>query len=140
MEINATKVGQFFLSKNKDLTDIQIQKLVYYAYSWYMVVHKGKKIFDEQPEAWIHGPVFRSLFNSMKSKSFLDLSEVKNICESNTEFLNTIYSVYGKYSGNTLERMTHSELPWKEARKGLAPYEHSQNKIKDSDIIKCYSN
>ena len=140
MEINATKVGQYFLSKNKDLTDIQIQKLVYYAYSWYMIVHKGKKIFDEQPEAWIHGPVFRSLFNSMKSKSFLDLSKVENICESNTKFLNTIYSVYGKYSGNTLERMTHSELPWKEARKGLAPYEHSQNKIKDSDIIKCYSN
>lgn len=140
MEVNATRVGQFFLSKNQDLTDIQIQKLVYYAYSWYMVLHGGKKIFDEQPEAWIHGPVFRSLFNDMKSKSFFDLSEVEKMCKSNTDFLNKIYDVYGNYSGNKLEMMTHSELPWKEARKGLAPYEHSQNKIKDSDIIKCYSN
>lgn len=140
MEVNATRVGQFFLSKNQDLTDIQIQKLVYYAYSWYMVLHDGKKIFDEQPEAWIHGPVFRSLFNNMKSKSFFDLSTVEKMCESNADFLDKIYDVYGNYSGNKLEMMTHSELPWKEARKGLAPYEHSKNKIKDSDIIKCYGN
>ena len=138
MEINATRIGQYFLSKNEELTDIQIQKLVYYAYSWYMVAHRGKKIFDEQPEAWIHGPVFRSLFNSMKSKDFFDLSEVENICESNTEFLDKIYDVYGKYSGNELERMTHSELPWIKARNGLKPFEFSQNKINDKDIMICY--
>lgn len=140
MEINATRVGQYFLSKNQDLTDIQIQKLVYYAYSWYMVLHNSKKIFNEQPEAWIHGPVFRSLFESMKRyEEFSNLSEIEKIGESNAHFLDKIYDVYGKYSGNTLERMTHSESPWIKARKGLKPYEHSQNKIKDRDIIECYS-
>ena len=141
MEINATIVGQYFLSKNQDLTDIQIQKLVYYAYSWYMVLHNVKKIFDEQPEAWIHGPVFRSLFNKMKDyKRFLNFDEAEKMGESNSEFLDKIFDVYGKYSGNELEKMTHSELPWQEARRGLGAYEHSQNKIKDADIIKCYGN
>ena len=30
-ELNATIIGKYFLSKNSELTDIQIQKLVYYA-------------------------------------------------------------------------------------------------------------
>ena len=139
--IDATVVGQYFLSKNQELTDIQIQKLVYYAYAWYMVLHKGKKIFEEKPEAWIHGPVFRSLFNSMKNyKTFLKLERVSEIGKSNSNFLDTIYNVYGKYSGNELEKMTHSELPWISARHGLQPHEFSQNKIDDNDIIKCYGN
>ena len=137
--INATNVGQYFLSKNQELTDIQIQKLVYYAYAWYMVLHKGKKIFEEKPEAWIHGPVFRTLFDSMKNyKKFSNLEEVSKIGESNAKFFDTIYNVYGKYSGNELEKMTHSESPWIKARKGLKPYEFSQNKIEDNDIIECY--
>lgn len=139
MTINATRIGQYFLSKNQELTDIQIQKLVYYAYSWYMVFHDGKKLFDERPEAWIHGPVFRTLFDSMKDyKKFSDLSCVEQMGKSNSEFLDKIYNVYGKYSGNELERMTHSESPWINARNGLQPHEFSQNKIDDRDIISYY--
>lgn len=137
--LNATIVGQYFLSKNSELTDIQIQKLVYYAYSWYMVKNKGKKLFEESPQAWIHGPVFRSLFDSMKNyKKFSQTDEIKEIDSNITNFLDVIYKVYGKYSGNELEKMTHSELPWIKARNGLKPHEFSQNTILDEDIIKCY--
>lgn len=140
--INATIIGQYFFSKNQELTDIQIQKLVYYAYSWYMVLHDGEKLFEEQPQAWIHGPVFRTLFDSMKNyKNFADIEnneELEKIEGSIAQFLDTIYNVYGKYSGNELEKMTHSELPWKNARQGLKPYEFSQNSIKDEDIMLCY--
>lgn len=139
MEINATRIAQYFLSKNQDLTDIQIQKLVYYAYSWYMILHEGKKLFTEKPEAWIHGPVFRTLFDSMKNyEKFSDLSNIEQMGKSNSDFLDKIYNVYGKYSGNELERMTHSELPWIKARHGLKPHEFSQNKIEDNDIMICY--
>lgn len=141
MTINATVIGQYFLSKNQELTDIQIQKLVYYAYAWYMVLHDGKKMFEEKPEAWIHGPVFRSLFDSMKDyKKFSNLEEISKMGESNANFLDKIYNVYSKYSGNELEKMTHSELPWIKARHGLQPHEFSQNKIEDNDIMTCYGN
>lgn len=140
--INATVIGQYFFSKNQELTDIQIQKLVYYAYSWYMVLHDGKKLFEENPQAWIHGPVFRTLFYSMKNyKRFANIEgneELEQLEDSITKFLDTIYNVYGKYSGNELEKMTHSELPWQNARQGLKPHEFSQNLIKDEDIILYY--
>lgn len=137
--LNATIIGQYFLSKNPELTDIQIQKLVYYAYSWYMVKNNGKKLFEENPQAWIHGPVFRTLFDSMKNyKKFSQTNEVESIDKDVTDFLDVIYNIYGKYSGNELEKLTHSELPWIKARNGLKSYEFSQNIISDEDILKCY--
>lgn len=137
--LNATIIGQYFLSKNPELTDIQIQKLVYYAYSWYMVKNKGKKLFEEKPQAWIHGPVFRSLFDSMKNyKKFSNTTEIEKIDKDIMEFLDVIYNIYGNYSGNDLERMTHSETPWIKARNGLKPHEFSQNIISDEDILECY--
>ncbi len=139
MEITATVVGQYFLSKNHELTDIQIQKLVYYAYSWYMVKNNGKKLFDESPQAWKHGPVFVSLFYNMKNyEKFINDNEYKKLCKDIINFLNIIYAIYGKFSGNELEEMTHSELPWKNARVGVKPGEPSQNLINDTDIMACY--
>lgn len=139
MEINATIIGQYFLYKNPELTDIQIQKLVYYAYSWYMVKNKGKKLFDERPQAWRHGPVFRTLFDNMKNyRKFIDSKDYEKINKEITEFLDIIYTVYGKFSGNELEEMTHSELPWQNARIGVKPWESSQNLIADEDIMQCY--
>lgn len=137
--LNATIIGQYFLSKNPELTDIQIQKLVYYAYSWYMVKNNSQKLFEENPQAWIHGPVFRTLFDSMKKyKKFSNANEFEEIDKSIADFLDVIYKVYGKYSGNELEKMTHSELPWIKARNGLRASEFSQNIISDEDIMKCY--
>ena len=135
--MNATTIGKYFLSKNRELTDIQIQKLTYYAYAWYMIKHEGSKIFDESPEAWVHGPVFRSLYDAMKKSSFYEVNDEIDV-GNEKEFLDIIYKIYSKYSGNELEAMTHSEKPWKDARAraGLKyyPATRSTEKIKDEDI------
>lgn len=139
--LNATDVGRYFLSKDENLSDIQIQKLVYYAYVGYMVKNNGQKLFEEKPQAWIHGPVFRSLFDSMKnSTNFTSNQCYLQLNKSITVFLNKIYDVYGNYSGNELERMTHSEKPWQEARKGLLPSQFSRNELSDEIIMDYYSN
>lgn len=137
--LNATIIGKYFLSKNADLTDIQIQKLTYYAYAWYMVKHSGNKLFEERPQAWIHGPVFRSLYNAMKNMDFYEEKfSIDSIDQDIRDFLDIIYKIYGQYSGNELENMTHSESPWKNARIGKKPYERSEEFISDEDIMKCY--
>ena len=117
-KLTPTDVGKYFYSLNNDLTDMQIQKLVYYAYAWYMIKNGEARLFDESPEAWEHGPVFRSLYDDMKSDKFKENNnEVKKISPNIKNFLSYIYVVYGKYSGNELENMTHSELPWQKARR-----------------------
>lgn len=133
--MNATSVGKFFYNKNNNLTEIQIQKLTYYAYVWSMAL-RDEKIFDEKPQAWVHGPVFRTLYDSMRKNDFIQSTD-EDITPKNKEFFDMIYNLYGKYSGNQLENMTHMEEPWKSAREGLGPYERSKNEL-DDDLIKSY--
>lgn len=133
--MNATSVGKYFYNKNNNLTEIQIQKLTYYAYVWSMAL-RDEKIFDEKPQAWVHGPVFRTLYDSMRKNDFIQSTD-EDITQKNKEFFDMIYNLYGKYSGNQLENMTHMEEPWKSAREGLGPYERSKNEL-DDDLIKSY--
>lgn len=135
--VKAIDVGKFFYDKNNKLTSKQIQKLTYYAYAWYMIKYKNQKLFEEKPQAWIHGPVFASLFASTKSGKFFSYEDY-SFDKPTTEFLNIIYKIYGKFTGNQLEKMTHIEDPWINARKGLEPDEPSQEELRDEDIIKYY--
>lgn len=150
-KLTPTSVGKYFYSLNHELTDMQIQKLVYYAYAWYMIKNHKAKLFDENPEAWEHGPVFRSLYEDMKSGKLKKEEKSDDINSETKNFLYLIYNVYGKYSGNELESMTHSELPWQKARRkghrrigrsiinvaNLITYPSAKSKIKirDDDIL-----
>ena len=138
MEIKAENVARFFYDKNDKLTDKQIQKLTYYAYAWYYTKYQTR-LFDESPQAWIHGPVFMSLYKTLEND---ELIYANTVCikenENVSALLEIIYRVYGKLSGTQLERLTHSEEPWKKARRGFNPTDKSREKIKDEDILAYY--
>ena len=139
MNIKARNIAKFFLKKNVELTEKQLQKLTYYAYVWYLVKFR-QKLFNESPQAWIHGPVFMSLYKDIKNDHLKNAEDID--LERNKDIkliLEVVDKHYGKYSGNELERLTHSEKPWRKAREGLSATEKSQNKISDEDIIEYYS-
>ena len=75
-------VARYFLSIDPNLTEKQLQKLVYYSYVWYIAKHNRRKssikrkLFKEAPEAWLHGPVFYTLYREMKNNDY--------ICQCNT--------------------------------------------------------
>lgn len=142
-------ISRYFVGKDNELTEIQIQKLVYYAYCWYIIVNNSnknnisKKLFKERPEAWIHGPVFRTLYNKMKCDKNLFLLDDKynnSLNDDIKSFLDKIFDVYGKYSGNQLEEIAKSETPWIIARNGLSNKVKSKNKINDIVIYQYYKN
>lgn len=139
MKIEAKNVAKYFYNKNNEFTEKQIQKLTYYAYVWYLTKYK-KRLFEESPQAWIHGPVFMSLYKTMQNNKLIETSTE---CLKNNKdmiyVLDVVYKIYGKFSGNKLEQLTHAEDPWKNARKGLEATERSQKLISDEDIIAYYS-
>ena len=71
-EITAIMIAKYFLTK-ESMTQKKLQKLVYYAYAWYIVsfnnnVNRIKHLlFIEKPEAWVHGPVFRTLYDAYRT-------------------------------------------------------------------------
>lgn len=132
--------------KKESMDQKKLQKLCFYAYSWYLYmfndIEEGltNKLFKNDIEGWVHGPISRSLYGSyifMVRERLSPSNFFKDIPDSDTEiqnFLSDIYNVFGSYTGNQLESMTHNEIPWKESRKGLAPSEPGRKIIKDSTM------
>lgn len=57
---------------------------------------------------------------------------------SQQELLDEILSKYGKMSSADLGLRTHSEDPWRDARKGLGLFEYSNNIITHESMAKYY--
>lgn len=132
--MDAVQTGKYFYCRNNDFSEIQIQKLTYYAYAWNLALY-NEKLFEEKPQAWIHGPVFRTLYDAMRYSDFYNTNILDmNIDSKTLKILDMIYNLYGKYSGNELEQMTHSESPWKNARIGLDANMRSMRELDDEEI------
>ena len=147
-EITAIMIAKYFLTK-ESMTQKKLQKLVYYAYAWYIVsfnnnVNRIKNLlFIEKPEAWVHGPVFRTLYDAYRAYGWNNIPKVDNYNFKDKgleKFLDSIWDIFGKYDGNELEVMTHKETPWIKARNGISAIAPSTEKINKEDIYLYYSN
>lgn len=142
-------VANWFLNNLNDITNKKLQKLVYYAYSWYLVLNNENaetlelRFFENKFEAWVHGAVYPELYNKYKQYGSSVIpkynGELANFSKDETDLLKQVVEVYGNYTGNQLESICHQESPWKEARGNLPPYEPSHELIKDKAIFDCYS-
>lgn len=126
--ITASDVGDFFLAKansvGEPITNLKLQKLVYYAQAWFLA-NQHKPLFKDDFEAWVHGPVLPELYHKYKERGSapiitdLKISEIAEKFDGETlEFLNEVASVYMPHGAYQLELMTHGEKPWIDARGG----------------------
>ena len=145
--LKAQDVGRYFLylakQKGKPITNKKLQKLVYYAQAWSLVLN-NKKLFSEPIEAWVHWPAVRSLYLQYKKFGFEPIKEeikadTLNISGKTKELLDTVWNAYGKLDAGYLEMLTHSEEPWREAREGLQSSESSGNEISLRTMKSYYS-
>lgn len=126
------------------LTPMKLIKLTYLAYSWYLTLNNGKeRLTFEKPQAWDYGPVFPSLYQSLKRYGRTEIGSILHydkdevIDTADSEFLNKIWSMYGKYDGVQLSAMTHSEdTPWKSNHTKGYNYEISDEAILEHYIPK----
>ena len=143
------QVADWFLSKDKGgISPKKLQKLVYYAYAWTLTLTNdsadkiNNRLFEDGKfEAWIHGPVIRGLYAEYANYGFSGITKEPNktkFTDDVEDILNQVWEVYGKYTADQLESMTHQEDPWKKARKGYSPLENCSNKISDEYIFNYY--
>lgn len=142
-------IANWFLKNAENITNKKLQKLVYYAYSWYLVFNNETadkielKLCDADFEAWVHGAVCPILYDKYKVYGSGNIEryegELKDFSGDETDLLEQVNKVYGKFNGNELESICHQENPWIKARRGLSAYEPSNNRISDKDIFEYYS-
>lgn len=115
---NETK-RELFDEDTDEISNLKLQKLLFYAQAAFLAI-KNKMLFNEDIEAWKHGPVIPEIYNKYKSYGSSGITEydLKNvkIIEEDEELKNILVSVYdlfGEYSAWGLRNLTHSEEPWK---------------------------
>lgn len=129
-----------------DLNTLKHQKLLYYVQAWYLAFFE-KPLFEEDFQAWIHGPVNREIYDIYKEGRNLyselsiddmkDRANIESLTEEECIHIDTILDSYANFSSTQLELMTHKETPWIETRKGFTPYERCE-KIISKDLMKEY--
>lgn len=102
------------------ITNLKIQKLLYYAQAWYLVNY-GRRLFDDDIEAWDFGPVIRPIYRKWKKFDSKPIQYTPNGKEGDAfekrqfEFLVEFYRVFSNFSSTALVTMAHNEDPWKRA-------------------------
>ena len=135
----------YIFSALHEVTPLTLQKLLYYIQGNYAAIY-DKPLFDALCEAWVHGPVYRNVYNLFRDfkynpiddDRFVPLKEsALPLTPEAKEVVDRVLDTLGMYSGKVLESITHKEAPWLDARKGFLPDETSHAEI-SLDAMKAY--
>jgi len=104
------------------LSNLKLQKLVYYAQAWHLGLNETP-LFQEDFQAWVHGPVIPTLYQKYKTFGWQPIVEDANpkLSEEVQAFLHEVAQEYFACDAYELEQMTHAEAPWNWARESLLP-------------------
>ncbi len=122
------------------ITQLKLQKLVYYSQAWSLAFF-SKPLFDEDFQAWTHGPALESLFQKYKKAKWeaLPAPSRRPILDKLTrELLKQVLDTYGQHDAKYLEMLTHREDPWREARGRLPLEAKSKTVIPKESMGKYY--
>lgn len=142
---NALYIAKLLINKCRELdrriTNLKLQKLLYFAQGHFIQENNGSLLFEEDFQAWAHGPVVPVVYEEFEKYMWFSLPYQENVPvpeDKLDNFLNKLLRYYGAPQGRELEITSHGETPWKKARLGIGDYVPSLNKIEKRDIIESY--
>ena len=116
----ATTVATHFLDlamqDNKQLTNMQLNKLVYFAHGWMLGLH-GESLIKDTIQAWKYGPVIPSVYKKYKQYGNQPIkvssTKARKIEEKPLSIIKQTFAIYGKMSALELSGLTHEYgSPW----------------------------
>ena len=137
--------------KGRRLTQMQVQKLVYFAHGWHLAL-TGEPLINERVLAWDYGPVVRSLWRAFKEYGSNPIQKMARVPDWEGDLVNWItptvedgeqpetnaytaalirrvWEQYGSLKAYELSELTHVEGgPWSRTR------ENGRDFIRDADI------
>ncbi|MGB1235814.1 MAG: Panacea domain-containing protein, partial [Planktomarina sp.] len=129
---SAQHVANFFLrtaeGEGVRITPLKLLKLVYIAYGWFLALKK-QRLFNDDIQAWQHGPVIPSLYHEFKHYGkgpILELATCFDLESFSVEepsipskdadtalILSTVWKSYKDFTGWSLRELTHAAgTPW----------------------------
>lgn len=139
------KVVNWFLCQTTmemPITHLALQKLLYFAQGWNRVWNR-EWLFENDCEAWVHGAVFRDVYDEFKKFKYNPLPGVNidtQLSEKEIVVLQFVKKYYfDVYTAKSLEEICHLEEPYRRTRRGYQKNESCENIIPKENIYKYYS-
>jgi len=148
---NVFNVATYFIqlahsNLDNQITNLKLQKLVYYSQAWSMVF-RHQPMFSDQIEAWRRGPVVPNLWEKYADYRNSTIPKPSESEEIDLVFtgeekcvLDLVWNRYGRLSAIELSELTHKEFPWCYARRGIGENARSQQPILLEDMESYYTN
>ena len=139
-------LSQVDTEKGDTISPLKLQKILYYCQAWHLAIFK-KPLFQEDIEAWAHGPVVPSQYtrfsyifrNDNINPSKINIEKIEFEDKTTEDLLTEVFGIYNEHSASYLENLTHSEKPWIDARGSLQDWERSNNIISKETMTEFYS-
>lgn len=132
-------VAKYLIIKCGEITPLALQKLLYYSQA-FCKLFTDSYLFEEDCEAWVHGPVYRSMYEKYRGfgRSIIEIEDDDLLLDEIEEHvIDSVVRHFGCYSAKALEEMTHCEKPWVITRKGLKKNE-ACDRIIEKNLIDSY--
>lgn len=123
---------EYHRETGETIDELKLHKLLYFVQRESLAI-TDEPLFSEPFEGWVHGPVsidVRKYYDrdlGMNTKTNDISSEAKRI-------VNNILQQYGHIASWKLRDMSHSELSWKNSRRGLSERDRGNKDISIDDI------
>ena len=124
---------------NRQLTPLQVIKLVYFAYGW-TLAYLERPLFRQPIEAWPYGPVIADVYHALKQYRDQPIDETipdvtpATLADDAASVLEGVYLAYASKNGLILSTLTHHDgSPWDKTIKN-----YGRGALIDNDLIKSH--
>ena len=126
-------VARYIFDRCEDITPLMLQKALYYIQGFHYAF-MGTFPFQEECEAWVHGPVFKEIYMRYKDYRYepegkKEPFDASGFAAGEKAVYDSVINFFCCYSGRVLERITHNEAPWLKARGNLPLTAYSEEVI-----------
>ena len=133
----ATYIVKKFKDDQKEILELKLEKILYFAEAYYMVYRNRTSLFWERWLVKPYGPMNLEVHNRFKNgglpidKESVDYTNIKHLPKSIRKFLDTIYDVYKDTPTSELVELTHvPSSPWSRIAKNMTGIELAENNTK----------
>lgn len=116
------------------IDEMKLHKLLYFSQRESIAI-TGEPLFNDSFEGWRYGPVCVAVRNGFCQGEMLGAA-FRAIAESSAYIVKNIILQYGALASWKLSQISHAEISWINARKGLAAGENGVVPLKLADIEK----
>lgn len=135
---NIIDVADYIIKRYRELTgecldEMKLHKLLYFTQRESFAI-LGQPAFASDFEGWKFGPVSREVRNNFMNGEIV--VSTKPISDSMQYIVSNVIMEYGSLASWRLSELSHREISWINARKGLEPGENGSRVLSLNDIEK----